>query len=392
MLPLPEVFLNMSVEAFGSEGIDCSAPMESESWVDGLVNTTASAVFRLASCLTDPVCRGQELLQRVEMATGLGAKILMVAGAVACAVAAIFTTVPGIALRWLAAQLQPFIYWKGESDPKSLSTDGSFTLLSWNVCFVAGKYTITDGNVVPWHFRIDRVIERIVEKNADVNCIYETFDTASAFYMAERLREHGYAHFYFNVGPRAVGVSSGILVASKFDMANPEFTPFPEDTLVGRTKNATKGVFAFDLKSEGRSFVRVFSTHLQHSEEPAFPTEEEVEGRRRQMEIIISKVNQVRDRCILVTGDLNMDDDEYLASSWHHLFHKGDDFEGKTWGGDAFCAELMEKRVSRPLNLDHTMVINGEIHTTLLETGYDPKVFSEEALSDHKGLYSVITL
>ena len=115
------------------------------------------------------------------------------------------------------------------------------------------------------------------------------------------------------------------------------------------------------------------------------------------MQIIVDKVNTVRDRCIVVTGDLNLDDGEYRNSSWQARFQKGDQFGDalKTWGGDEFCAQLVGKRVSGPLNLDHTMVLNGtacSIETNLVETGYDPAVFKEGVLSDHGGLFSKITV
>lgn len=120
-----------------------------------------------------------------------------------------------------------------------------------------------------------------------------------------------------------------------------------------------------------------------------------MEARRHQMQILIDKVNAVRDRCIVVTGDLNLDDNEYQASPWHRQFQKGDDFADKTWPGDEFCARLVGKRVSGPLNLDHTMFLNGTahaIHTSLVPTGYDPTLFTESALSDHSGLLSKISL
>ncbi len=375
---------------------------ESDGWDKDLwLDKAATHAFRAASCLTDPICKSHELFRRicvVEAETpnpllSLARKIVLFVALIAWASLAVVTTLPGIALRALAAYIQkrPFIYWRGESEGKVLPPSRSFTLLSWNVCCVGAGYSISDGGVVPWSDRIDRIVDQIVEKDADVNCLYETFDSKSAFYLAERLKENGYAHFYFNIGPKAVGVSSGIFVASKYNIQNPEFSPFPQDTLVGRTKNAAKGVFSFDLEN----FARVYSTHLQHSEEPEFPTLEEVEARRRQMEIIVGKVNQVRDRCVVVTGDLNLDDQEYNNSSWHARFQKGDEFTGKTWDGDAFCAQMVEKRISGPLNLDHTMVASGTAHaisTSLVETGYEAARFKADALSDHAGLYSQITL
>jgi hypothetical protein len=376
--------------------------LESDRWFgDGWGDKMASEAFQVASYLTDPICKIHELFRRIcvvdagapNLLLNLARKIALFVGIVAWASIAIVSTLPGAALRTFAAYIQkrPFIYCRGDTEGKMLPSSRLFTLLSWNICCIGGGYSISDGGVVPWSDRIDRIVESIVEKDADVNCLYETFDSKSAFYLAEKLREKGYADIYFNMGPKGVGVSSGIFVASKYNIKNPEFSPFPEETLVGRTKNASKGVFSFDLGD----FAKIYSTHLQHSEEPEFPTADEVEARRRQMEIIVEKVNGVRGRCVIVTGDLNLDDQEYNSSFWHRRFQKGDEFVEKTWGGDAFCAQMVGKRVSSPLNLDHTLVLNGTaraIRTTLVETGYESDLFKEEALSDHRGLFSQIDL
>ncbi|HSX10819.1 MAG TPA: endonuclease/exonuclease/phosphatase family protein [Chlamydiales bacterium] len=362
-----------------------------------------SPIFEFASLLTDPICMAHENLRRIEVVDALNPwdcklvnfvrKIFLWLVVLGYAFLAAFTTLPGIALRGVAAhwQKEPFICEKS-AFAKQLPKDRTFTLLSWNCCCVAGGYTITDGGVVPWRDRIDAIIDRIAEQGADVNCLYETFDTKSAFLIAEKLKERGYGHIYYDIGPRAIGVSSGILIASKFEIQNPEFTLFPQDTLVGRTKNAAKGVFGFDLVSDGESFARIFSTHLQHSEEPQFPTQEEIEGRKRQMEMISSKVGQVKDRCVIVTGDLNMDDNELSSFSWPVHLDQGPPIEGKTWGGDELCARLTGKRISGALNLDHTLGSAKQLVTVLGETGYDPTRIDPRVLSDHRPLISWVQL
>lgn len=386
---------------------DALAAIEAPSSLAPLTNQIVQVVFQVASYLTDPVCRAHEYYRRLAVVNSLNPnayavsnlirKVVLCVGIMGWASLAVATSLPGIGLRALGSYLQkePFIYVQGADEPKNLPSDRSFSLLSWNICCVGAGYPISDGGVLPWSFRIDEIIEKIVEKDADVNCLYETFDSKSVFYICEQLKQRGYNHFYFNIGPKAVGVSSGILIASKYKIHNPEFSPYPQDSLVGRTKNAAKGVFSFDLISRGEHFARIYSTHLQHSEEPGFPTAEEVEARRKQMQIVVDKVNTVKDRCVVVTGDLNLDDKEYGQSSWQAYFKKGDRFgdELKTWGGDEFCARLVGKRVSGPLNLDHTMVLQGTaraVETSLIETGYDPAVFKEGVLSDHGGLFSKI--
>lgn len=374
---------------------------------DSLREKVAFSSFLIASYLTDPVCKTHEFYRRIYVVdalnpqgsalSNLARKIALLTGVVACSVLAVFTGLPGIGLRYFGAYIQknPYIYSQGDVRAKTLPTDRTFSLLSWNVCCIGAGYSITDGGLMPWSFRLDNIVKKIIEKNADVNCLYETFDSITSFYICEKLKENGYKHFYFNIGPNVIGVSSGILVASKYDIKNPEFTLFPKDTLVGKTKYAAKGVFSFDLNSSGKNFARIYATHLQNSEEPEFPIAEEIDGRKKQMQIIVDKIDKIRDRCVVVTGDLNLDDNEYKKSSWKSYFQKGDTFgdSEKTWGGDEFCARMLGKSISRPLNLDHTMVVKGtarSISTTLVPTGFEPSVFKEEALSDHLGVLSRI--
>jgi endonuclease/exonuclease/phosphatase family metal-dependent hydrolase len=368
-------------------------------------DSLSSAALLLASYLTDPACKVHEFYRRIQVIDALHPlaspvencvrKVFLALGMGVSASIAVFTTVPGIALRFLVVNLRedPFSYQKRDGS-KTLPRDGSFSLLSWNICGIGAGFAISDGGLLPWQFRIERIINQIIEKDADVNCLYEVFDPQAAEEIAARLKERGYTHFYYNIGTLSMGVSSGIFVASKYAIEKPEFTPFPQEALVGRAQFTAKGVFGFDLKSQGRCFARIFATHLQHSEEPGFPEDKEVEARKKEMGIILGKIEEVRDKCIVVTGDLNLDDKEYRGAEWQSRFQKGDRFTSSTWKGDDFCAKLMEKRASGACNLDHTMLLSssaGDISTELVETGYDPKSYREEALSDHEGLLSVIS-
>ncbi len=335
----------------------------------------AIASFRAASRLTDPICKSHELYRRIALVDTLYAgedvlslyarKISLCAEIIDSASLAAITTLPGVFLRALGTlfQTHPFIYIEGGAVERELPRDRPFSLFSWNICGVGGGYAISDGGVLPWPMRIEQIANKIIDIDADVNCLYETFDIESALYLSRHLQEAGYGHFYINMGSQAVGVSSGILVASKYRIHHPEFTRFPQDTLVGRTKSAAKGVFAFDLGSAEAPWVRIYATHLQHSENPQFPTREEVTARAEQMQIIVDQMSGVSARLQILTGDLNLDDEEYAASSWQHLFQTGrllSSQEEKTWGGDAFCKHMMGDVASKALNLDHTMIFGTE--------------------------------
>lgn len=374
--------------------------------LDGMRNKIAGYLFQAASYASDPLCYVHQSFREICVVdsvnphssyfANLVRKVALFIGIVGWVSLAFVTSLPGVALRFLGKQLQkvPYLYEQTSPLGKVLPPDRSFSLLSWNVCGIPGGLSISDGGVLHWQHRIDAVVAKIVEKDADVNCLYEVFDTQMAFYISEALKKRGYTDFYFNMEPRGVGLSAGIFVASKYTIKNPQFTLFPQDSLVGRTKFASKGVFQVDLESRGAIFSSVFATHMQHSEEPEFPSAEEVAARKKQMQIIVDKVNRLRDRCVVVAGDWNLDDKEYAAASWRPLFQKGGPgIAEKTWGGDEFCAKLSGRRPSGPLNLDYTVLLRGtarSIMTSLVETGFDHTVFKREALSDHAGQFSQV--
>ncbi len=374
--------------------------------VDQSRNWIALSLFRGSSLLFEPLSKSHECFRRIDLVDRLNPegyqlvnlfrKALLASASLGCFSLSLVTGVPALGLRALAVFLQkgPWIYVRGNGEDKKLSKDRTFTLLSWNVCFVGGGYSITDGGVMPWSFRINQVIDKIIRKDADVTCLYEVFDSNAAVELCKRLEQKGYRHFYFNHGARIVGFPAGIFVASKFKIARPDFSEFPMDATTGRAKHVAKGFFGFDLESRGRSFARIFSTHMQHSEKPEFPTPDEIQTRRRQMELILSQVKKEL-KCAVVTGDINADNRE--ASRWHSQFSKKDHEPSheKTWGGDGFCANLGGRIRSGPLNLDQTKAFRvryGAVQTKLTKTGFEGDRFHPSALSDHRGLLSRIVV
>ncbi len=375
---------------------------------DRLRNKVAIKAFQVASYLNDPLSKSHESFRRIYLVDFLNPtsnktinfirKFSLFTNIILFGSLAIFTTIPAVVLRYFGSNLQnkSFFHLKGKAQEKKLPKDNSFNILSWNVCCIGGGYSISDGGVLPWSERIDKIVDKIENTDADVNCLFEVYDIKSAILFYEKLKKK-YSHFYFNIGQKTIGVSSGILIFSKYKIKNPLFIKFPKDYLVGRTKNVEKGIFAFDLIDQENNFARIFSTHLQHSEQPSFPTNEEKIARKKQMELIIEKIKEIKNKAIIVTGDLNLDDDEYQASLWSKNFIKKVAFRSPiyTWGGDHFCAKMVGKKVSLPLNLDHTLALknaNNSIKTSLIDVGYKDSEFRKDALSDHLGLLSRITI
>lgn len=391
---------------------------EKTSFLDDITNQCKAVAFRAASYLTDPICKSRECYymaavvdqlypdqEGLEKIINVVRKWGYLAGYVLYGAVAVVTTLPGIALRSLAANFsnEPFLYAKGKGLEKTLCD--SFSLLSWNICFVPGGYSITDGGMVSYFYRLEKIATKILEQDADIVCLYETFDTGSAMDLAEKLKEK-YAHVYYNIAPRSIGTSSGIFIASKFAITDFNVDLFPADTLVGTTKYSAKAVVGF----KAANHVQVFTTHAQHGEEPEFPTEEEVLANKRQMEIVLGKIKKIKEQNtpVVLCGDLNLPRGNLESVPGLTLvsnFSQGKDTSSlifldgnkenkiSTWGGDESCVRFYGKKISGPLELDYVLAANVKsLVTDVLKTGYNPKIVTFSADSDHNPLLSVIAL
>ena len=368
--------------------------------------TLATACFRLASLLTDPLCKAHEAYALTSVTQFMhpdskwylnkGRNTLLLIKAIFLTALALLTTVPGALLRCIGNQLQekPFLSWSGPH-AKELPCQRAFTMSSWNVCCMVAGFAIGE-NLPPWKYRIDGIVRNILLKDSDVVCLYETFDTKAAFLISERLKEAGYHFGYFNIGSRALGVSSGLMVASKYKIVDPEFTPFPKDTLLGVSKFSSKGFFTFSLASEGKAFARIITTHLQHSETAQHPTPEERTARRLEMELITQKAEQESPQPLatVVTGDLNLNDAEYQSLRLDTRFD-----EGYKDPNNAYSFQGNTKQFTDPSNLDHTMALRNDqivdIRTTIQQDDlYQCLDFPGEKLvySDHRVLQTTVEL
>ncbi len=378
-------------------------------------NQTVIAIFRVASYLTYPICKSHEFFRRFHLVEELNStssalskiakKAFILTEMAVCGAIGLCAAPLGVLLYFLATRLEkrPFTHLQESSVKKAAATD-SYTLLSWNICCIGGGYSISDGGVLPASFRIKNIVEQIARQDADIVCLFETFD--SSFFLFDELKNRGYADFYLNMGPKILGVSSGMFLGSRYCIETPKFIPFPEESLHGRAKYTAKGVFAFATGD-----LQIYMTHLQHSEEPEVPIKEERIARKKElrliMQLILDDLEETKN--FLVTGDLNMDDDELDSFfAWLCNLNRFQNFkivkntfppDQKTWRGDGYCASIVgRKKKSGPLNLDHTLIVQTPhsptccIKTHLLSDGFIGKKFQTNVLSDHKALKSIIKI
>ncbi len=393
---------------------------EISSWISSYSSnsweTTAKiAALKVASCLTDPICKVREyfytfyILDQTcqDTAQKVTKVVTLTLGMIAYTVLAPFTTPVGAAIRGMIAlvQSEPYIYLERPGIAKTLPHDKKISIASHNQCYMPAGYSITDGHVTPPSDkeRMDANLQKIKELNPDVVCLYEVPDIYDAEYLSSQLTEYPFLIPVAGVQP--IGLSSMLYVASKYEIAKEsiEFIPFVKGTeLTGRAQFSEKGFLSFDLKSCGadNSFATVVSTHLQHSEIPAIPDDGERQARALQMNKIAGHIKTKVDQggAVIFTGDLNQEESElnrFLAGNHINWLRRDPSVLGEsTWGGDQWCADLMGKPASNPLVLDYTLIAGkiADISTDVIGTGYSGLEFRAKATSDHYLLFSTITL
>lgn len=347
-----------------------------------------NTIYKFGSYLMDPMCTTHRLVKETNVKnTDKTTQYFKIAGN-GCL--ALISTPVGVLYRSLVFPVidKPFIHLYGTATEKALGTP--FYIFSWNVCCVPAGYSITDGGVLPWPERINGIIDKIRSINADIVCLYEVFDIQTANILFDSLK-NDYHEFYFNIGPKIIGLASGMFVASKYKTTTPNFTYFPRNALDKRAKFCNKGVFSFEIPNG----IKIYSTHMQHSEIPIKPTQNEIAARTKEMEIILECMKKDDNKIIVLTGDFNLDDNEYNNSNWKDNFDKGDILnDSPTWGGDQFNSSFYCKQSSPPMNLDYTCLRKGSgasLETTLIDMNYNCNIFNTDALSDHQGLLTQVT-
>lgn len=370
---------------------------------------TRVTALKIASYLTEPICKVREyfytlyILDETCKSTAQKAAktAFLVLGIIAFSLLTPITAPIGALIRKIVATVstKPYIYLERAAKGKILPENKQISLVSHNECYMPAGYCITDGQVAPSsdRKRIDANIQQIQNLNPDLICLYEVPDILDADYISSQLQE--YPFIIPVAGVRAIGPSSMMYVASKYEIVKDsiQFIPFVKGTeLTGRAQHSEKGVLSFDIKSSNAetSFATILSTHLQHSETPEKPEAFEIASRRKQMEKIAKQIQDIVTRNnVIFTGDLNQDEIELQSFLKDH--QRDPSVQGKvTWGGDAWCAKLMEKPASGPTVLDYTFVAGegATIATKIIETGYSGSEFRSDATSDHFLLFSTITV
>ncbi len=126
-----------------------------------------------------------------------------------------------------------FAYLRGDINSKVIDpSNKAFTYLTSNLCLMPETSSMIYGGLLPWPLRIDAIVEKIKQLDADILFLQEVYDVRAIFELHKRLQDT-YAHFYGNITPRLCGFShtslyssSGLAIISKFKLENVRFEPY----------------------------------------------------------------------------------------------------------------------------------------------------------------------
>lgn len=294
----------------------------------------------------------------------------------------------------------PYIHLKNEANLKTL--DKICSLLQLNCCLTAGGFSkLFGGTVIPNDERVLKIAEMIKQNDPDLVCLQEVSDIKDAFKLYNELSTK-YGDFYFNIGatPFILQNNSGLFVASKTAIENPEVHSFSD--ISGTESMVNKCFFLFSTSSA--NFV---TTHLSPSHDDLNPTSQEDKVRdEEQQRILLAAKQRSADnkKPTYVSGDFNINwnSDQYQKGL---LFTEGKDYynqdrsEASTQDATCETEYLIDrnwhhKKDTKPQNLilDYFLSLfdsnEASVKTRKIAT-FDTDN-PEDAISDHSALISII--
>lgn len=215
---------------------------------------------------------------------------------------------------------KPYIHLKGLSNEKHLEKNLSFFQL--NCCLTSGGFSqVFGGTTLPNSARVEKIAQTILENKPDLVCLQEVSDLNDAYHLYKKLSSE-YSEFYFNMGPTPFILknNSGLFVASKVKIENPELHSFSD---IKGTEGMVNKCFLLFSTNEA-NFI---STHLSPSKDDLRPKHSEIQTRAKEQERILSALRQrssQNQKPGFVSGDFNINcgSDEQRESL---LFHEGYD-------------------------------------------------------------------
>ena len=197
----------------------------------------------------------------------------------------------------------PYLSLKGSGTVKKI-IDKSLSFFQLNCCLTSGGFSRMFGGVVlPNHERVRAIGKMIRENHPDLVCLQEVSDWDDAYGLYRELVPD-YAEFYFHMGatPCVLQNNSGLFVASKVAIDNPELHGFSE--IQGTESMVNKCFFVFSTQ-----IAHFITTHLSPSSDDLHPKDAEMRVRaEEQNKIYLAACRRMAQnkKPLFVAGDLNI--------------------------------------------------------------------------------------
>ena len=335
--------------------------------------TTTGLWLHTISLYNDPECSTFQKILSITASTLLSVALLPFALS-GLAVGQIFHS----AAYYLATT--PYIHLKGQS--QGPSDDQSLSVFQLNCCLTAGDFALLFGGLPKSDMeRADAIGDIILENKPKVVGLQEVSDLLPAFKLYQKLSAE-YEDFYFHMGatPWVLQNNSGLFVASKNPISQPEFQSFSD--IKGTETMVNKGFFSFQVKED--LFI---NTHCSPSSDDSAPTPAEIQTRREEQTRILEVVNKNIKRTF-VMGDFNTNEGPLFETGLPQRKLPGascttDSLVARNWRHDQ-TTEYPELFVDYFL----PFACPSTVTTKVIQTSNlnNPTA----AISDHPGLFSTI--
>lgn len=147
-----------------------------------------------------------------------------------------------------------------DNEPVNNIAVKKLTICTFNAYLMPNWIKLFVHNYVAPQQRVYNVVQGALDSDADILCMQEMFDNKTVFKFMELIKEK-YPYIIYHTGSSLVKLGSGLLIASKFPIENPEY--WEHSTKVGTEWLASKGTIGVTIRLNNNQRIPVFNTHLE---------------------------------------------------------------------------------------------------------------------------------
>lgn len=171
----------------------------------------------------------------------------------------------GAALRCLAScARKDFIYIKPKKEPAPrLLSPSKLKICTYNTALMP-EFIAARNEIPPTSERVEVIAQALQKRNDDIVCMQEAFHADASLELSRRLTNYPYQ--ILDVANQRLGLSSGLMIASKYPLENIKFWRHPESS--GLEQRTNKGLLAATVRLSAHKMAYIFNTHLHGGAPP----------------------------------------------------------------------------------------------------------------------------